>query len=63
MPIVERIAEATHAAMTEPDFQKVLMASGLEPVPDSNSEKAKRFMEEEIARWGPVVKAAGFKVE
>jgi tripartite-type tricarboxylate transporter receptor subunit TctC len=62
-PIVDRIAEATHAAMTEPDFQKVLMASGLEPVPDSNSEKAKRFMEEEIARWGPVVKAAGFKVE
>ena len=61
--IVDRIAEATHAAMTEPDFQKVLMASGLEPVPDSNSEKAKRFMEEEIARWGPVVKAAGFKVE
>jgi tripartite-type tricarboxylate transporter receptor subunit TctC len=62
-PIVDRIAEATHAAITEPDFQKVLMASGLEPVPDSNSEKAKRFMEEEIARWGPVVKAAGFKVE
>jgi tripartite-type tricarboxylate transporter receptor subunit TctC len=63
MPIVDRIAEATHGAMTEPDFQKVLIASGLEPVPDSNSEKAKRFMEEEIARWGPVVKAAGFKVE
>jgi hypothetical protein len=32
-------------------------------VPDSNSAKAKAFMDEEIARWGPVVKAAGFKVE
>jgi tripartite-type tricarboxylate transporter receptor subunit TctC len=61
--IVDRIAEATHAAMAEADFQKVLIASGLEPVADSNSEKAKRFMAEEIARWGPVVKAAGFKVE
>ena len=62
-PIVDRIAEATHTAMADPEFQKVLTASGLEAVPDSNSEKAKRFMDEEIARWGPVVKASGFKVE
>jgi tripartite-type tricarboxylate transporter receptor subunit TctC len=62
-PIVDRIADATHAAMGDAEFQKVLLASGLEPVPDSNSAKAKQFMDEEIARWGPVVKAAGFKVE
>jgi tripartite-type tricarboxylate transporter receptor subunit TctC len=49
--------------MAEADLQKVLLASGLEPVADSNSEKARGFMAEEIARWGPVVKAAGFKVE
>jgi tripartite-type tricarboxylate transporter receptor subunit TctC len=49
--------------MADADFQKVLIASGLEAIPDSNSEKAKQFMDEEIARWGPVVKAAGFKVE
>jgi tripartite-type tricarboxylate transporter receptor subunit TctC len=61
--IVDRIAEATRAAMADADFQKVLIASGLEAIPDSNSEKAKQFMDEEIARWGPVVKAAGFKVE
>jgi tripartite-type tricarboxylate transporter receptor subunit TctC len=61
--IVDRIAEATRSAMADADFQKVLTASGLEPVPDSNSESAKRFIAEEIARWGPVVKAAGFKVE
>jgi tripartite-type tricarboxylate transporter receptor subunit TctC len=62
-PIVDRITEATHAAMTDPEFQKVLVSSGLEASPDSNSEKARRFMEAEITRWGPVVKAAGFKVE
>jgi len=62
-PILDRIADATHAAMADADFQKVLMAAGLEAIPDSDSEKAKRFMEEEIARWGPVVKASGFKVE
>jgi tripartite-type tricarboxylate transporter receptor subunit TctC len=62
-PIIDRIADATRTAMADPEFQKVLTASGLEAVPDSNSEKAKRFMDEEIARWGPVVKASGFKVE
>ena len=62
-PILDRIAEASRAAMADPEFQKVSVASGLEAVADSNSEKAKRFMEEEIARGGPVVKAAGFKVE
>jgi tripartite-type tricarboxylate transporter receptor subunit TctC len=61
--IVDRIVEATRSAMADADFQKVLTASGLEPVPDSSSESAKRFIAEEIARWGPVVKAAGFKVE
>jgi hypothetical protein len=49
--------------MADVEFQKVLIASGLEAVPDSNPEKARQFMDEEIARWGPVVKAAGFKVE
>jgi tripartite-type tricarboxylate transporter receptor subunit TctC len=62
-PIVDRITDATHSAMASAEFQQVLMTSGLEAIPDSNSEKAKRFMNEEIARWGPVVKAAGFKVE
>jgi tripartite-type tricarboxylate transporter receptor subunit TctC len=41
----------------------VLVASGLEAIADSNSEKAKAFIDAEITRWGPVVKAAGFKVE
>jgi tripartite-type tricarboxylate transporter receptor subunit TctC len=62
-PIIDRITEASHAAMADPEFQKVLATSGLEGIPDSDSEKARQFMAEEIARWGPVVKAAGFKVE
>jgi tripartite-type tricarboxylate transporter receptor subunit TctC len=61
--IIDRIAEATRSAMADPDYQRMLLASGLEPIADSNSETAKRFMQEEIARWGPVVKASGFKVE
>jgi tripartite-type tricarboxylate transporter receptor subunit TctC len=61
--IVDRIAEASRKAMADPEFQKVLVASGLAAITDSNSEKARAFIDAEIARWGPVVKAAGFKVE
>jgi tripartite-type tricarboxylate transporter receptor subunit TctC len=62
-PIVDRITEANHSATMDPEFRKILVSSGLEASPDSDSEKARHFMEAEIARWGPVVKAAGFKVE
>jgi tripartite-type tricarboxylate transporter receptor subunit TctC len=62
-PIVDQITHATHQVMADAEFQKVLTTSGLEAISDSNSEKAKRFMEEEIARWGPVVKAINLKVE
>jgi tripartite-type tricarboxylate transporter receptor subunit TctC len=61
-PIIERIAEANRKAMADPAFQKILDDSGLEAVLDSNTEKAQRFLAEEIARWGPVVKASGFKM-
>jgi tripartite-type tricarboxylate transporter receptor subunit TctC len=61
--IVNRIGDATRAAMADPEFQKILQVSGLEAVLESNPGKARRFMAEEVARWGPVVQAAGLKVE
>ena len=60
--IVAQIAEANRKAMADPSFQKILDDSGLEPVHDFNTEKAQRFLADEIARWGPVVKASGFKM-
>jgi tripartite-type tricarboxylate transporter receptor subunit TctC len=61
--IADRIGEATRQLMADDEFQKVLLASGLEASSDSSPEKAQRFINEETARWGPVVKASGFKVE
>ena len=58
-PIVDRITEATHKAMIDPEFQKVFSTAGLEAIPDSNTAKARTFLAEEVVRWGPVVKASG----
>src|SRR5262245_8433254 len=52
--IVDRIGDATRAALADPEFQKVLLASGLEASSMSNTDKAQRFVAEETARWAPV---------
>ena len=62
-PIVDRIAAASRAVMADSEFQKVLIAQGLEAIPDSDSEKAKLFMDEEIARWAKIVKASGARAD
>jgi tripartite-type tricarboxylate transporter receptor subunit TctC len=56
-PIVDQIAESNRRAMADPEFQKVFDKAGLDFVADSNTEKTRRFLQEEEKRWGPVVKA------
>ena len=62
-PIIEQIAQATRSAMAEPELQQMFIASGFEPHRDSNPEKARRFLDDEIARWSPIIKGIGLKLE
>jgi tripartite-type tricarboxylate transporter receptor subunit TctC len=61
-PIVEQIAAATASALAGEDVDKNLIEQGLEPYPNSTPEKTRRFVEEDIARWTPVVRAIGLKL-
>jgi len=61
--IIERIAQVTRTAMADKDLQQVLIANGFEPDLDSSPEKMRRFLEDEIARWTPVIRAIGLKVD
>jgi tripartite-type tricarboxylate transporter receptor subunit TctC len=61
--IVERIAEATRKVVADADVQRILLASGFEPVLDSGPEATREFITAELARWTPVMKATGFKME
>jgi tripartite-type tricarboxylate transporter receptor subunit TctC len=62
-PIVDQIDQASRKVLADVNFQKALINSGLEPILDSSPEQTQRFLQAEIARWTPIVKAAGMKIE
>ena len=61
--IIAQISDVTGSAMADDQFRQKLIASGFEPFPDSSPEAARRLLEDEIARWTPVIKAIGLKHE
>ena len=61
--IIEQIAQATRTATAEAAYRQMLIESGFEPDVDSTPEKFRRVIEEDIARWSPLVKAIGLKLD
>jgi tripartite-type tricarboxylate transporter receptor subunit TctC len=55
--IVDRIAQATRVAMSDPALQENYRAQGLEPDTDSSPDKFQRLIEEELIRLAPVIHA------
>ena len=63
-PIVDQIADATRKIMADADFQRILVDVGLRadhstPAPRRRGSSSA----EELARWTPIMKATGFKME
>jgi tripartite-type tricarboxylate transporter receptor subunit TctC len=62
-PIIDQIAQATRTALAERDYQQMLMESDVEPTPNSSPDKFRQMLADDIARWTPIVKALGLKVD
>lgn len=60
-PIIDRLASATREIMADPGAQQKLIAAGFEPVTESGPEQTAKFVQEELARWTPLLKASGIK--
>ncbi|HZE92363.1 MAG TPA: tripartite tricarboxylate transporter substrate-binding protein, partial [Rhizobacter sp.] len=60
-PILDKLNAALKLALKDPDFIKREEALGAVIVADSRMEGAehKKFVQAEINRWGPIIKAAG----
>jgi len=61
--IVDALADETRKAMADPQVQQQMVTSGFEPVLDSGPEPAQQEVASELARWTPIIKATGFKVQ
>ena len=59
---LERLNRDVVAALRSPDVRDKLLAQGAEPMPGT-PEAFASFMREEMARWEPVVKQAGVKLD
>jgi tripartite-type tricarboxylate transporter receptor subunit TctC len=62
-PIIAQIAQANGTAMADKAYQKSLSDQAVIPVTDWTIEKFNRFMDEDVARWSPLVKSIGIKLE
>ncbi len=61
-PVVERLNREFTQALQSPDVREKLTARGAEPSPGT-PEAFASFMAQEMAKWAPVVKQAGVKVD
>jgi tripartite-type tricarboxylate transporter receptor subunit TctC len=62
-PTVDLLAEGTRKVMADAEFLKMLGTSGFEPTASSGPEQAQRLVNDELARWTPIMKATNFKIE
>jgi tripartite-type tricarboxylate transporter receptor subunit TctC len=58
-----KIADATRTAMNDEAFTTPMLNSGFEPLTDSGPDAATQMVREELARWTPIIKASGFRME
>jgi tripartite-type tricarboxylate transporter receptor subunit TctC len=61
-PVIDRLSRETRKVLESADIREKLLAQGAEPMPGS-PEAFASFMQEESAKWAPVVKHAGVKLD
>ena len=62
-PIIVQIDDANHRAMADDAYRQSLVEAAVIPVPDWTTAQFDEFMGTEIARWTPLVKAIGVRLD
>ena len=61
--IIDQIAAASRTALAQPSFQQWLVEAGFQPDVDSNPDKFRKLIDEDIARWRPLAKAINLRLD
>jgi tripartite-type tricarboxylate transporter receptor subunit TctC len=59
----DKLAAANRAAMADKAYQQSLIDAAVIPAADWTTEKFDQFMQSEVARWTPLVKAIGVRLD
>jgi tripartite-type tricarboxylate transporter receptor subunit TctC len=62
-PIVAQIAAANAMAMADKTYTQSLVDAAVIPVPDWTPERFNQFMKDDVARWTPLVKSIGIRLD
>ncbi len=62
-PIIAQIDEANHRAMADTAYRQSLLDATVVPVPDWTTAQFDEFMRDELARWTPLVKKIGVRLD
>jgi len=62
-PIIEQVAKANLKLLEDKDYQKYLVSGTFVPQPGLGPDAYRKYVEGEMARWAPVVKAMGIKLD
>jgi tripartite-type tricarboxylate transporter receptor subunit TctC len=60
---VDVLDKASRKLMSDPDMIKFLEDIAAVPLTDTTPERTAKFIKDEIAKWAPVIKAAGVRIE
>jgi tripartite-type tricarboxylate transporter receptor subunit TctC len=61
--VIDRVAQASRAALAERAWQQMLSEAGMEAALDSNPDHFRKVLAADVALWAPVVQAIGVKVD
>jgi tripartite-type tricarboxylate transporter receptor subunit TctC len=61
--VVDTLDQACRKMMADPEMVKFLEDIAAVPATDTSPERTAKFIKDEIAKWAPVIKAAGVRIE
>jgi tripartite-type tricarboxylate transporter receptor subunit TctC len=61
--VVDQVSAANLKLLAEPSYQQLLISGTFEIEPPMSPEAYKRYVEDEMRRWEPIVKTMGIKID
>ncbi len=61
--IVSQIAQASGGVRGDAEYRNLLLASGQEPVAESGPGRTLQFVKDELARYTPIIKSIGLRID